>query len=259
MKTYDCFIFHDELDFLELRLNILDPCVDKFIITDGNKTFSGNPKESVYLKNKERFSKWEKKIIHNFINIPYTISDPWAAGAYSRNSIMNLDIFEDDDLILNSDLDEIPKPEIIEKKDEWLTHNTHFTFQQKRYVYYLNNYETDQWFGTRAATYKYLKNTSVENIREPAEDRSLITGPIFNDGGWHFTFFGGEEIIKSKIQSYAHTEFNTPEVLENISNNIKENKDPLSREGYRYHKVDIDNSFPDYIVKNQHNLSRWIK
>ena len=62
---YDCFIFNNEIELLDLRLNILSPFVDKFIITDGDTTFSGNPKESVYLKNKERFSKWEEKIIHN--------------------------------------------------------------------------------------------------------------------------------------------------------------------------------------------------
>ena len=99
MKVYDCFIFNNELDLLELRLNILDPYVDKFIITDGDTTFSGNPKESVYLKNKERFSKWEEKIIHNYIKIPQ-LPDTWAREIYSRNSPMDLDIFEDDDLIL---------------------------------------------------------------------------------------------------------------------------------------------------------------
>ena len=51
-------------------MNILDPYVDKFVLTEGDTTFSGSPKESVYLQNKERFAKWEDKIIHNFIEIP---------------------------------------------------------------------------------------------------------------------------------------------------------------------------------------------
>ena len=258
MKVYDCFIFNNELDLLELRLNILDPYVDKFIITDGDTTFSGNPKESVYLKNKERFSKWEEKIIHNYIKIPQ-LPDTWAREIYSRNSPMELDIFEDDDLILTSDLDEIPNPEVIEARDEWINDDVHFSFQQKRYVYYINNYETDMWFGTRAATYKYLKNTTIHDIRENTENENQLTGSIITNGGWHFTFCGGEEMVKTKIESFSHTEHNTPQVLSSISNRIKGNKDPLLRDWYQYYKVDIDDSFPAYIVENQDKLSKWIK
>ena len=91
---YDCFIFNNEIELLDLRLNILSPYVDKFIITEGDKTFSGIPKESVYLQNKDKFSKWEDKIIHNFINIP-ELPDTWSREIYSRNSPMLLSIFND--------------------------------------------------------------------------------------------------------------------------------------------------------------------
>ena len=198
---YDCFIFNNEIELLDLRLNILSPYIDKFIITEGDKTFSGISKDSVYLQNKDKFSKWEDKIIHNFINIP-DLPDTWSREIYSRNSPMSLSIFNDDDLILTSDLDEIPNPEVIEAKDEWLTNDTHFSFQQKRYVYYINNYETDMWFGTRAATYKYLKNNTIDNIRENTEREEQLTGSIITNGGWHFTFCGGEEMIRTKIKSF---------------------------------------------------------
>ena len=70
MKIYDCFIFNNEVDLLKLRLNILDDVVDKFVIIEGKKTFSGNDKESIFLKNKEKFSRWEDKIIYRHIDIP---------------------------------------------------------------------------------------------------------------------------------------------------------------------------------------------
>ncbi len=258
MKVYDCFIFNNEVELLELRLNILDPYVDKFIITEGTKTFSGIDKESVYLKNKKKFSKWKKKIIHNLVDIP-ELPDTWAREIYSRNSPMSLDIFEDDDLILTSDLDEIPNPEVIEARDEWLKDDTHFAFQQRRYVYYINNYETDRWFGTRAATYKYLKNTTIDEIRENTENEDLLTGSIITNGGWHFTFCGGEEMVRTKIQSFSHTEHNTPAVMNSLKSRIEDNKDPLLRDWYQYYKVEIDDSFPDYIVENQDKLTKWIK
>ena len=168
-------------------------------------------------------------------------------------------VFEDDDLILSSDLDEIPNPEILEAVDEWVSDDTHFTFQQKRYVYFINNFETDVWFGTRACTGKYLKNTSIDQIRENTEREEQLTGSIITNGGWHFTFCGGEEMVKTKIESFSHTEHNTPQVLSSISNRIKGNKDPLLRDWYQYYKVDIDDSFPAYIVENQDKLSKWIK
>ena len=255
---YDCFIFNNEVELLELRLNILDPYVDKFVLTEGDTTFSGLPKESVYLQNKERFSKWEDKIIHNFIEIP-DLPTTWDREIYSRNSPVSLGVFEDDDLILSSDLDEIPNPEILEAVDEWVSDDTHFTFQQKRYVYFINNFETDVWFGTRACTGKYLKNTSIDQIRENTEREEQLTGSIITNGGWHFTFCGGEEMIKTKIESFSHTEHNTPKVIESITDRIKNNKDPLLRDWYYYQVVEIDDSYPQYIVENQDKLSKWIK
>lgn len=239
-------------------MNILDPYVDKFVLTEGDTTFSGLPKESVYLQNKERFAKWEDKIIHNFIEIP-DLPTTWDREIYSRNSPVSLGVFEDDDLILSSDLDEIPNPEILEAVDEWVSDDTHFTFQQKRYVYFINNFETDVWFGTRACTGKYLKNTSIDQIRENTEREEQLTGSIITNGGWHFTFCGGEEMIKTKIESFSHTEHNTPKVIESITDRIKNNKDPLLRDWYYYQVVEIDDSYPQYIVENQDKLSKWIK
>ena len=255
---YDCFIFNNEVELLELRLNILDPYVDKFVLTEGDTTFSGSPKESVYLQNKERFAKWEDKIIHNFIEIP-DLPTTWDREIYSRNSPVSLGVFGDNDLILSSDLDEIPNPEILEAVDEWVSDDTHFTFQQRRYVYFINNFETDVWFGTRACTGKYLKNTTIDQIRENTEREEQLTGSIITNGGWHFTFCGGEEMIKTKIESFSHTEHNTPKVIESITDRIKSNKDPLLRDWYYYQVVEIDDSYPQYIVENQDKLSKWIK
>ena len=255
---YDCFIFNNEVELLELRLNILDPYVDKFVLTEGDTTFSGLPKESVYLQNKERFAKWENKIIHNFIEIP-DLPTTWDREIYSRNSPVSLGVFGDNDLILSSDLDEIPNPEILEAVDEWVSDDTHFTFQQRRYVYFINNFETDIWFGTRACTGKYLKNTTIDQIRENTEREEQLTGSIITNGGWHFTFCGGEEMIKTKIESFSHTEHNTPQVIESITDRIKSNKDPLLRDWYYYQVVEIDDSYPQYIVENQDKLSKWIK
>jgi len=258
MKIYDCFIFNHEVELLEIRLNILDQYVDKFIITEGNTTFSGKPKESHFLKNENKFSKWKDKIILNQIELP-DLDNPWHREIYSRNAVMNLDLFVDDDLILTSDGDEIPNPEILEYVDEWVSDDTHFTFQQSAYHGYLNNLYTDTWFGTRAATYKYMKNTTVDDIREGTEDESKITGSIITNGGWHFTYCGDENHIKEKIHSFCDRHFDVPQVIDSVSNNLKSGSDVLGRGNMKYQRVNIDESFPQYIIDNQEKYSHLIR
>ena len=258
MKIFDCFIFNHEIELLEIRLNILNDYVDKFIITEGDMTFSGLPKESHFLNNKERFAKWEDKIILNQINIPECES-PWHREIYSRNAMVNLDIFNDDDLIIMSDGDEIPNPEILEHASDWVSDDTHFTFEQSCYAYWINNLYSDKWFGTRAATYKYVNNTTVDDIREGTEDESKITGSVITNGGWHFTYLGNEDHIRQKINSFCDRHFDVPEVTENISKNLEDGNDVLNRTHITYSRVDLDDSFPQYIIDNQEKYSHLIK
>ena len=258
MKKYDCFIFNHEVELLEIRFNILNDYVDKFIITEGDITFSGLPKESHYLKNKDRFKKWEDKIIHNQIKLP-KLNGPWDREIYSRNAVLDLDIFKDDDLIIMSDGDEIPNPEIIEHTSEWISSDTHFTFEQSCYAYWINNLYSKEWFGTRAATYKYMKNKTVDDVREGTEDESKITGSTITNGGWHFTYLGDEDHIRQKINSFCDRHFDVPEVTENISKNLSEGNDVLNRSHIKYQRVDLDDSFPQYILNNQEKYSHLIK
>ena len=258
MRIFDCFIFNHEVELLEVRLNILNDYVDKFIITEGDVTFSGLPKESHFLKNKDRFSQWEDKIILNPITIPECES-PWHREIYSRNAVMDLDIFENNDLIVTSDGDEIPNPEVLEHASEWVSDDTHFTFEQSCYAYWVNNLYSDKWFGSRAATYKYMKDTTVDDIREGTEDESKITGSVITNGGWHFTYLGDEHHIRQKINSFCDRHFDVPEVTENISKNLDSGKDVLNRSHISYRRVDLDDSFPQYIIDNQEKYAHLIK
>ena len=258
MKKYDCFIFNHEVELLEIRFNILNDYVDNFIITEGDITFSGLPKESHYLKNKDKFKKWEHKIIHNQIKLP-DLNGPWDREIHSRNSVLDLNIFEDDDLIIMSDGDEIPNPEVIEHSSEWITSDTHFTFEQSCYAYWFNNLYSNEWYGTRAATYKYMKNKTVDDVREGTEDESKITGSTITNGGWHFTYLGDEEHIRQKINSFCDRHFDVPEVTDNISKNLSEGNDVLNRSHIRYQRVNLDDSFPKYILDNQKKYSHLIK
>ena len=81
-------------------------------------------------------------------------------------------------------------------------------FRMNFYMYYLNSFKTSEWFGSRVATYGYLKDKTVDDLREATEDENKINGPIIEGGGWHFSYLGGEEMIREKIESFSHVEHN---------------------------------------------------
>jgi len=258
MRVFDCFIFNNEVDLLEMRLNILNDVVDKFVIIEGNKTFSGMKKESFYEKSKDRFKEWEDKIIYKFVEVP-DLGSSWDREIFSRNYCLTLPLYEDEDVIITSDLDEIPNPEAIAHVDEWMSDDTHFTFQMNFYMYYLNNFMTSNWYGSRAATYKYMKTTSVDDIREATEDTSRITGPVVDNGGWHFSYFGGVDMIRYKIESFSHQEHNNKRTKSRIEENLENNTDLFDRNvGFNVIEMTED-EYPEYILNNKEKYANWIK
>jgi len=244
-KIYDCFLFFNELDILELRLEILNDIVDKFVIVESEVTFSGNKKPLFYYENREKFKKFEHKIIHvivtdtpeDFLNLPYVV-DPsnkiditknrilkyvelsegwdrhekqWGRETYQRECMFyGIVDCSDDDLILVSDLDEIPNPnEILKLKD--IISNSIVDFRQTTYYYYFNLLKEYNWSGTKCLTYGNLKDKSINLIRQ-----NKYTTNIVENGGWHFSFMGGPERVKAKIDAYSHQEFNNPYILSNV-------------------------------------------
>ena len=82
---------------------------------------------------------------------------------------------------------------------------------------------------------------------------------LIKDGGWHFSFLKDPKSIKKKIISYSHQEYNKDEFIniKNIENKILNNRDLFNRD-IKYKSVDVDNTFPDYILKNKNKFKDWI-
>ena len=113
-KLYDCFSYWDEDLLLDLRLNILDDYVDYFVIVEGNKTWQNNPKELRF--DIKKFDKFKDKIIYVPVEDMPDGNNPYLRENFQRNCISRgLSKSLDDDLILISDLDEIPNPEKLNK------------------------------------------------------------------------------------------------------------------------------------------------
>jgi beta-1,4-mannosyl-glycoprotein beta-1,4-N-acetylglucosaminyltransferase len=286
---YDCFTFYNELDLLEIRLNTLNDVADYFVLVEATKTFTNKDKQLVFDSNKERFNAFQNKIIHVVVDdLPEYKNDPWQYEKFQRNAIMRgLTKCNSDDLILISDVDEIPSPDAIlqcKQKD------TVYLFRQSLYHFYFNmQYEKlSVWHGTMMAPFKMIKTPEELRLyREYNEHYSKHVGSqivsnvkkilyliIFNfkkyrkfkcisyiqsshfllvkKGGWHFSYLGGIESIIQKINSYSHQEINTPENNDpkNIYQKIEDGTFDIKMSGDRLKIVEIDNTYPEYFLDN---------
>lgn len=276
---YDCFQFFNELDFLKIRLNVLNDIVDYFVLTESTITFSGDPKPLYYNENKDLFKEFNHKIIHVIVtdtpNLPDT--SPFARDAHQKEArLRGLVKCKENDIIIYNDLDELPNPikikEILTRFDE----NKVYSFAQRMFYYYLNleevsgrllsyagdykNIKEKKWLGSYMFSYKLFKSKDVLDIR--CAKRETDSERI-SDGGWHFSYVDGdknktlEERISHKIKSAAHQEYNNNKVLSKINKNILNKKDIFGRPS-KFRKVNVDSSYPEYIVKNLKEFNHLI-
>tara|TARA_B100000029_G_scaffold352526_1_gene345116 strand:- start:284 stop:1072 length:789 start_codon:yes stop_codon:yes gene_type:complete len=260
MKIFDCTIYFDEDLMLDLRMNILDQHVEKFIIVEAAHDHQGNIKKRNFdIKN---FKKFENKIQYFFIeSIPQEYSS-WERENYQRNYIGRcLGDLHDDDLVIISDVDEIPNLKSINK----FYGNRYSVFEQKMFYYKFNllNNSKPFWYGSKLCKKKYLKSPQwLRNLKSKQYpfwrfDKTNIN--IIKNGGWHFSFIRKPDEIIKKIESYAHVEFNRSQFKDKkeIIKKINMGEDIFGR-GIKYSKIDIDDSFPEYIQQNKDKFSEWI-
>ena len=134
MKIYDCFSYWDEDLLLDLRLNILNEHVDYFVIVEGNKTWQNNSKKLRF--NIKKFSKFKNKIIYIPVEDMPDGDNPYLRENFQRNCITRgLSNASNEDLVIVSDLDEIPNPELIYKFN---LNMKYAVFKQKHFYYKIN-------------------------------------------------------------------------------------------------------------------------
>jgi len=281
-KLYDCFNFFNELDILELRLNILYDVVDFFIIVESDLTHSGQKKPFYFEENKHRFSKFLDKIISykiydnpsNFINLPNTEDielqkiydfikitkrfNPYFQPDYGRDFFQKESVrralvdCDENDIIIISDADEIPDPKILKDTHKLDLNNIIYSLNQPMYCFYLNVLKENGWCGSKMGLYKNMKKYSFNEIRG---DHSLSS--IIPKAGWHFSFMGGEEMVKNKILSYSARDMVDNRVLSSIKSNMVNNIDPYFRSTLS--KVEIDTTYPEYILNNLQKYKSMLK
>lgn len=260
MKIYDCFPFYNELDLLELRLQELYDHVDHFVLVEGSTTFTNRPKPFYFEENRDRYQKYLDKIIHVKVTDMPGSSDAWVNDIFQRNCI-NRGIVDaqDDDIIMVSDLDEIIRPSVVDQMRQdsdvtiWGLRMPLFNF---KFNYMLVTADLYNVWGMACR-----KSAMVPADELRAQRFSLQSFPygyheqgvrVVEHAGWQFTYLGDTDFARNKIQSFAHTETNVPEVVDNldVERSIANGDGIYHHEGYRFSPVRLDDYFPATLVNN---------
>lgn len=262
MKIIDCFIFYNELDLLKYRLHILNDVVDYFIIVESTHTFTGKEKPLLFEENKHLFEQYKHKIIHVIIsdfpfifpNINFITNQQWQNENYQRNCIETglkriaglKDGISYNDIIIITDVDEIPDPRIltiIKTQNVTITVNI---LEMDFYYYNLNSKIQDKWYHPKIISYGTYRNLNMS-----CNDIRQYSCPVIQRCGWHLSYFGDAQYIQNKIQTFSHQELNNADFtnIENITKRVNSNRDLYDRPNNRVNKIRIqDNTYlpPDY-------------
>lgn len=283
--VYDCFQFFNELDILKLRIQVMAPVVDYFVISEATETFSGIKKPLYYEENKALFSEFADKIIH------IVVDDTPQGGTHERDTFQKnavgrgLRNCTDDDIIIFSDLDEIPNPEKVSEVIQLIRENKEdarhkvFHMAQRLFYCYLNMEEVSgnllaycgeftgiegeqrKWLGTKICSYEIAKTMPLGELRWP---RCKEFGVRVADGGWHFGYMGGigesdvKKRVAEKVRSAAHQEYNNKAVLSDVDDKIRDGEDIFGRDA-RFVQTKIDETYPEYLRTHQEEYAHLIK
>ena len=295
MNIYDCFMYFDEDMLLDLRLNVLSKYVKKFIITEATYTHNGTKKKLNF--NINNFKKFKDKIEYIVVDSEPSnikkisendaehirgqklILNGYARDNYQREALqLGLKKLLDDDLIIISDLDEIPNLSNIELKN---INNKIIIFKQKMFYYKLNLlYEEFNWFGSKACKKKnFLSPQWLRNIKSKQypkwrfdlwfSKRKYNNNFYVEDGGWHFTCIRTAQDLEKKLLNFAHHyEFEESGLKKNDLEKLINEKRVMydhnvDQKGYKWSgksklKKINDNLLPSYVLHNVEKYKNWL-
>jgi len=296
MKIFDCFMFFDEEMLLDLRLNIMDKYIDKFIITEATYMHSGKTKKLIFDINK--FSKFKDKIIYNVVDTqPVNLeivnkndSDDIKGSKLINNSIKrenhqremaknSLDKVGEEDVILINDIDEIPNLNEINFNN---INKKLIIFKQKTYCYKFNLlYENFIWHGSRACKKKNFKSPQwLRNIKHRKypiwrfdiffSKKKYNNIHYVENGGWHFTNIKSPEDLEKKFQNFLHHQdfeasgLKLSDIKEKVNNKKILYDLGVDQKDYKWsgaktlNKVSLG-EMPEYLSSNIKKYSDWLE
>ena len=292
MNIVDCFMYSDEDLMLDIRLNILNKYVSKFILCEAKFNHNGSAKKLNFDINK--FSRFKDKIIYlvaekepenlkkinendsKSVKNSKILDNALNRENYQRNFLNRaLNEFSDEDLVLINDLDEIPNLEDFRYKSKITL------FKQKMFYYKFNLiYPNFFWIGSKACKKKHLLSPQwLRNIKSKkypfwrldclVSKKKYIDVDFVLNGGWHFSNIKKAKQLDFKMKTFLHhLEYEESGMSEkDIEKNIREKTvfynhfaDKKSNKlGYKRKLEKIDMSkLPKYIISNKKKFDEWL-
>ena len=279
MKIFDCFLFFNEVEALNIRFHELRDVVDYHVIVEGTTTFSGQPRDIGFDATDSRWAPFVEKVIHVVVDDTPEEAGIWERETFQRNAIVRgLEMFQPDrsgplcnaqDLVLISDADEIPSAEAVRWVASRLVRGV-AAFDLAFSYYHLNQLVCQASSGDTIDTFEPIswwlaRAARRADIRWPQEVRDFPLhdcAHVASRGGWHFSYLGGVQRIQSNIAAFSHQELNHPQFTDaaNIAGAITSGRDLFGRDAfYRFQTVPINDGFPSYVVENQELFANEIK
>jgi hypothetical protein len=253
MRIYDCVLYNGEIEVLLLRLHELQNDVDLFVVVEAKKTFSGKQKELRLRAQWDRIRPFADKVRYVVITDDIEEGGPWDRERFQRNCIQRglLDA-DESDLICLSDVDEIPRADVIGRMRDG---PARFVGFRLLFSYFYLNYrniagpEADLAWGCafpRGALGRY----TPEQLRHGIRGGSIAAELIAN-AGWHFSYLADVTGIREKIGAFSHQEFNTPAFLDalDVQDIVRHRRDLFSRKDFVWEVVGIDD-LPAYVLSD---------
>ncbi len=254
-RVFDCLIYNGELKVLEIRLHELDKVVDRFVVVESDSTFSGKPKRIEFDPTHPAIAPFAHIIDYVLVSDMPVTENPWDRESWQRNAMLRgITDAADSDLILMSDVDEIPRASVVSAARDDENHNVFF-FRLDFYYFYVN--------------FKNIKGSEVNKIWNCAAVRTeavrlapqglrqtIVPGArVFENAGWHFSYLTDEAGVKRKIAAFSHQELNTDMVLSriNISSFVRRGADLYNRPGYQWALTD-GSDLPQWLLDNRQHL-----
>jgi len=211
---FDCFLYFDEKELLELRINILKDIVDGFIITDGNRTFKGDPKPFTCVETLKELGISDENIQVLHVELPSKeeIANPWAREYAQRDALgVGMRMCPSDSVFFFSDVDEIPRPEALLKAVDLAKADPKRCVRLSMPMFYGRGdlrvrdpkgdgtKAPDNWTCGTIVLHEHLEMTPSQIRMNPND---LVVGNC--DAGWHFSWMGDSERMKRKVTSFSH-------------------------------------------------------
>ena len=296
MRIFDCFMFYDEEVVLDIRLNTLKNSVDCFVIVESKFYHNGKKRDLKF--NIDNFPKFKDKIIYIVQDEEpldlETVKKDDDEGTKSYKFIFNAHKREnfqrnliskglvksnEDDLIMISDVDEIPN---LKDLNVAKVNNKIVIFEQSIFYYKLNRYlEGFTWHGTKACKKKNLKSPQwIRNVKNKKfnfwrldtffSETKHINKIFIKEGGWHFSNLKNPADIENKLKSYLHhRDFEVENIdIKEISKSMKNNETVYDMfadkrqkkfsENKRKLNLYPKNKLPPYIQDNENKFKEWL-